>query len=521
MNLKQFKSWKLLYEDDQQCFSKAIYENDETPAFLITIFNPEEVAIATKHMLNDHLHNFLGLIEDDGRIHLALKAISGKSLKKVLHNTQLTYEERVELAYTYLKNIETYDVFPDAIKIQLLDEEQLLISDSGICFRELIDYTLQETYTSFEVFKQLGEILDQILHDATGYHNQFIDNLLRCKHPYQTLTEIKTGFKDVFIYEKPEILEQIDTEYNIILNDLDYGPPVHLSEIMKPIQQPILKKQTADIPHDDLQSELAALLRHEASKNIEPIETINSVMEPIATKEPIQETIDVTVDDTVGDIVGDIVDNTFLEASINAQAEEKNDAADEEANETVMPLDAETVMHAPADIEPLFTYHESANKKDKLPETLPKSTKSRAFDDEDLLDEDMSDLFDLGEPQNLKSFPFKPLLIILIGMVALAVLYFGAQFFLNMNAPIKAQFEVEQLLDNRVAFMNTSEGKKKIEAYSWEIYYGDTLISTFSDENLFPLFDTSGTYTIVLKVMDKDETWQEPYTFVYEFTKTQ
>ena len=205
MNLKQFKSWKLLYEDESQCFSKAVLEIDQIPVFLITIFNPEEIAIATKHMLPDHLHNFLGLIEEEGRIHIALKTATGKSLKKLMRTLDLSYEERVELAYSYLKKIALYDVFPDVIKIQLLDEEQLLISNEGVCFRELIDYTLQSDYTPLDVLRQLGEILDKILYDSDGYHNQFIDNLLRCKHPYLSIKDVKNSFKDIFIFEKPEI----------------------------------------------------------------------------------------------------------------------------------------------------------------------------------------------------------------------------------------------------------------------------------------------------------------------------
>jgi hypothetical protein len=484
MNLKQFKSWKLLYEDEFQCFSKAILEIDEIPVFLITIFNPEEIAIATKHMLPDHLHNFLGLIEDDGRIHIALKTTTGKSLKKLMRTLDLSYEERVELAYSYLKKIELYDVFPDVIKIQLLDEEQLLISNEGVCFRELIDYTLQSDYTPLDVLRQLGEILDKILYDAKAYHNQFIDNLLRCKHPYTSIKDVKNSFKDIFIFEKPEALDKIDIEYNIILNDLDFGPPVQYIEMPKTTTPVSVKKQTIDIPHDDLQTELAALLRQEDPPSLITDEvSLNDVTEEI-----------------VIEAAPPIVQDSY------------------EAPEIEPHSDLDTLFVSDQSIQHTNAF-ETLIKEEKLPESLPKSTKSRAFDDEDLLDEDMSDLFDMEELNHTKSGSFKPILLVAVLLVALVIIYFGAQFISSLSEPIKAQFEVEQLLDNRVAFMNTSEGKKKIDAYAWEIYYGDTLISTFEDENLFPLFDTSGTYTIVLKVMDKSETWLEPYTFVYEFKK--
>lgn len=509
MNLKQFKSWKLLYEDEFQCFSKAIYEIDQVPVFLITVFNPEEIARATKHMLPDHLHNFLGLIEDEGSIHIALKTVSGKSLKKLMRTADLTYEARVELAYTYLKKIEIYDVFPDAIKIQLLDEEQLLISNEGICFRELIDYTLQTSYSPLDVLKQLGFVLDQILHDATDYHNQFIDNLLRCKHPFHTLKDVKNSFKDVFIYEKPEALDKIDIEYNIILNDLDFGPPVQFNEVIKSTPPVKFEKPKTDIPHEDLQSELAALLRQEPPSPVNPIEA--SFVKPND-----EAADDVTVDEVIVEDLVEALNND------NAVVDEVVDEVfDEPIEKVIHDSQNEPIEHTASDVLIPTILHETRKIEDKLPESLPKSTKSRSFDDEDLLDEDMSDLFDLEDLNSVRSISFKPLLILFLGLITLVVLYFGAQFFMNLNEPIKAQFEIEQLHDNRVAFMNTSEGKKKIEAYSWEIYYGDTLISTFEDENLFPLFDTSGTYTIVLKVMDKNETWLEPYTFIYEFNKSQ
>ena len=48
MDLKQFKSWKLLYEDEDLCFSKAVNDIDKTDVFFITFFQPEKMSIATK-----------------------------------------------------------------------------------------------------------------------------------------------------------------------------------------------------------------------------------------------------------------------------------------------------------------------------------------------------------------------------------------------------------------------------------------------------------------------------------------
>ena len=107
------------------------------------------------------------------------------------------------------------------------------------------------------------------------------------------------------------------------------------------------------------------------------------------------------------------------------------------------------------------------------------------------------------------------------GLVAVLVIIIG--FFviksLIPNEPIVAKFEVEPLLEDRVAFMNTSTGGKDIKSYTWEIYYGDLLVQTFTDKDLFPVFETEGDYTIVLKVQDKDGNWSEAYSEDYHFGK--
>ena len=142
MALNQFKSWKLLYEDYDLCFSKAVNKNDASNVFFITFFDPDKMSVATKHLLEDHLHNYISLVEEDGKLHLILKAHEGRAIHKFIKHSKLEYDDRVQIVYEYFKLIEKYDAFPDPIKVQLLDEEQLLISDDGLAFRELIDYEI-------------------------------------------------------------------------------------------------------------------------------------------------------------------------------------------------------------------------------------------------------------------------------------------------------------------------------------------------------------------------------------------
>lgn len=533
MNLNQFKSWKLLYEDNELCFSKAVNYMDQSNVFFITLFSPDKLSIATKHLLEDHLHNYVALIEEDDKLHLILKSQEGRPIKKFISKTPLDYDDRVQIVYEYFKLIEKYDAFPNAIKIQLLDEEQLLISDDGLLFRELIDYTPLQSYTDRDVFKQLGKTIDIILHDAEGYHSQFIDNLRLGNHSFKNLHASKENFKDIFIFEKPDALESINYEYTIIINDLEAGPPIKLadkdleaikaqdhvkifdikdSEIINPIVD-------SHFPHEELQRELAALLSAESLSG--SVENINEIKA--------EDNVD---NDT------EVIDMTEDETSVDDRIEVEDETVDE-TEDDVEPANAPIEIAASKlednSIDTLFTVAENKSipydtksfkaqfkEDDLMPEVLPKSQKQRFVEenDETIHDEDMALIFD--ESNDSKVTPTRRFWILaIVGVLLITALGFWGVKTLFSSEPIIASFEVEALHDNRIAFMNTSTGDKKIENFSWEIYYADTLVQTFTDENLFPVFDTEGSYKIVLKVQDKKGVWSEPYTEVYEFKFTE
>lgn len=479
MNLKQFKSWKLLYEDDDLCFSKAVYDADQTDVFFITFFDPEKIAVATKHLLSTHLHHFLSLIDDDGKLHLILRQQTGKSLKKFLSKTELSYDDCVQVAYEYLKLVEKYDDFPNAIKIQLVDDEQLLVSDDGLSIRELIDYSAQKIYHSRDVFKQLGKTLNLILADAEGFHSQFIDNLLIGNHHYTSLHELKSHFKDVFIYERPEAFEDINVEYNIIINDLEAGPPIK-APIAKPTVEPVI---VPPIAHDDLQKELAELLK-------ESIDDVTPQMPDALDAEE------------ENGLIGAKEDHTEVEAEKSLVEAEKL-------------LDEEVQVDIPSDTKSFKAIFEEEK---ELPESLPKSNKQRIIDEEDYLDDPFDSLFESdGE---LEDAPRRPWLKWALILASVIIVIISGAFIIKAifpGEPVAASFTIEPLHDNRVAFMNTSTGEKRIDNYLWEIYYNDTLVQTFEDENLFPVFDTEGQYKIILKVQDKEGNWSEPFTETYAF----
>lgn len=504
MNLKQFKSWKLLYEDDDLCFSKAVYDTDHTDVFFITFFDPEKIAVATKHLLSTHLHHFLSLIDDDGKLHLILRQQTGKSLKKFLSKTELTYDDCVQVAFEYLKLVEKYDDFPNAIKIQLVDDEQLLVSDEGLSIRELIDYSAQKIYHSRDVFKQLGKTLNLILSDAEGFHSQFIDNLLVGNHHYSTIHELKNHFKDVFIYERPEAFEEINIEYNIIINDLEAGPPIKApivkvdenhSKTASAVEALTVPLTVPPIVHDELQKELAELLK----------ESIDSVAAP-------------TPEDP-----DDIEESPLIEATeeqTEVISEEKTEVTTEEVQVDVLNSDGDDLLVDPieTDVTNTKSFKAIFEEEKELPESLPKSNKQRIIDEDDYLDDPFDTLFE--SESELEEAPRRPWLKWALVLASVIIVIMSGTFIIKAifpGEPVAASFTIEPLHDNRVAFMNTSTGEKRIDSYLWEIYYNDTLVQTFEDENLFPVFDTEGQYKIILKVQDKEGNWSEPFTETYAF----
>ncbi len=546
MTLNDFKSWKLLYEDEQLCFSSAVTIIDQTPVFLITFFMPENISKATKHLIQSHLHNYVGLIEDEGKLHLILHQQSGRELKKFIKKAKIDYDDRIQVVYEILKMIEKYDVFNNAIKIQLVDEDQILITDDGLAFRELIDYTASDLYSDFELFKQLGKTLDYILYDSEGFHSQFIDNLILGHHSYGSFKSLRKDFKDVFIFEKPEALESINAEYHIIINDLEAGPPLPYNHIA-----PTSAKAEIPLPetlaHEDLQSELAHLLKNMGSGDYETSTDSENAPENTPDDVELESSIDVPVQhfdksiqnfeeatETADEQPHDIEESNQSIDDAQAQSIEEPDLKVEEPvlnveDEGEIML-SENIMQEENATKPALDSENESRKTDtqsfkelfkdelSMPETLPKSSKQREFDDEEALEDRLLD--ELFESQNEdldappSRFKVKYILIPIIVLIIIGLIYFGSSL-LFKHEPIEASFEIEPLHDNRVAFMNHSTGGKDIVAYEWEIYYAGSLISTFDDKNLFPVFESDGTYTIQLSVQGKNGEWSVPYTVDY------
>ncbi|MCD4713491.1 MAG: hypothetical protein K8R73_09445 [Clostridiales bacterium] len=464
MKLDQFTKWKLLYEDDTQCFSSATDKETENEVVVITHYQPDSLTRTVRHLLKDHLHNVLDTIEDDNGFHIIFKKLGGSTLKKYLKQNQINYETRVQMVYDWLKSLIIYEQFPDAIKIQLVDVDQIAVVDHQLKSRELIDYSNEDSVELTEVFGQIGMTIEKVLYDSKGYHSEFIDNLLIGTHSIFSFNLLRKQFKDIFIYEKTDALKSVNFEYNIVINDLESEAPVlkTIPKQSKPSAEQIIHEEITDSVPSDIIKEAEISFEDELIMESEPVEPALSVPGV------------------------EIVPNE---------------------------MDVQDVQ----DTEEVPVSHD-----EDIPDVLPSassSRKPREVDDEDELDYEMNNLFTGTENEHEEDLIIKkklPIVPIVIGILLVILIFFGGKMILG-NEPVEAHFIIEPLMESRVAFMNESTGKKNIDEYLWEIYFEDEFVQSFSDENLFPIFETEGKYTITLKAKDKDGEWSEPYSLEYDF----
>lgn len=454
MKLDQFTKWKLLYEDDTQCFSNATDKETENEVVVITHYRPNSLSRTVRHLLNDHLHNILDTIEDENGLHIVLKKLGGFTLKKYMKLNQVPYETRVQMVYDWLKSLIVYEQFPDAIKIQLVDVDQIAVVDNQLKSRELIDFSNEKTVELTEVFGQIGMTIEKVLFDSKGYHSEFIDNLMIGTHSIFSFNLLRKQFKDIFIYEKSDALESVNFEYNIVINDLECEAPVLKS----------IPKQSKPAIKEDIVPET--------------VEALELDDDPVAPTEALPD-MEILVD----------------------EPEPQNDEEEQ------------IVLDSPSDSD----VHD-----EDIPDVLPSassSRKPRAVDDEDELDFEMDTLFTGATHDHdvdLETIKKSPVVPILIGIALIIILFFGGKMIFG-SEPVEAEFSIEPLMQSRVAFMNESTGKKNIDEYLWEIYFEDEFVQSFNDENLFPIFETEGKYTITLKAKDKNGEWSEPYSLEYNF----
>lgn len=541
--LKHYRNWTLLYEDDDQCFSKAEEIETGNDVLVITHFNTNRIKRTVKSLLPELLNHYLDAFEEESGYHIVLKYLKGFSLSTYLSRFTLDYQDRVKLCYEWIKSIVKYDQFPDALKIQLIDYEQLLIKDGVMYAREWIDYGSEETVDYLKMFKQMGETLEMLFPDAPLYQSQFIDTLKIGKHELISLAMFRKTFKDIFLYEKEDVFNKIPFEFDIVLNDRSAGPPIDVPQkpkAPKPKPKPIVPTQTFEPIAEDahleplseekktrsVRDEIPILSEPEDPTDIaltvapQEVETPETVSEENIPAPETPDSEEVALEETVQiETVSDDLSKPEPSAAVEPAQPTESAATtmDSKAEEEVLEDEEEPIESV---LESLTATSEDGT---DGPQPTDRATRY-ALDDEEEIDEyakEMDALFsedDLPPEKNYRIKWKETALIALISLVIISAVVFVGWRVLRNDEPVAASFSIEKnLTDGSIPITNTSTGGKSIDTYLWEVYFDGYLVKTFNDKDLVLNLDSPGAYKIVLKLKDDKGNWSAPseQTFNY------
>ncbi|GAU77185.1 hypothetical protein [Fusibacter sp. 3D3] len=475
MNLSNFRVEKLIQEDSFQRFSTGYLDDESAEINLISIKNPASILTTTRLLIADHLYNVIHVFEDQNELHIVLKQPPGIPLESYLSEPEALYDHRIYLGLSLLKSLNKYDTFSNSIKYQLLQDNQLLIHDGVICFRELIDYTTITHHSFKDVIFRSARLLERLVKPETEIHQQFIDNLLIGNHHYYSISDLLQDYKNLFIYEKSETLTKIAYEYHLVLSQNDQGRSLSKSS-----------ETTYEIPEIQTVSDLNSdITPPKASVDVStPFDVLSAKEDPFAESELLRSELSKLL---------------FAE-------------------EIILTTDTRT-LHPMDDMDATFAEIRRAHKSTSPQESLKQTSKLPVWDDEqtniesDTLLENIFTEDDL-EPRNWK----KLILPIAVALALLLMLFFANKLFFSSNADLKASYKIDVLKDNRVAFVNTSSNLKNMDLCEWTVYYDNQLIETYESENFYPVFDTEGKYDVVLRVMDKEGNWSKAYKEEYVYS---
>jgi hypothetical protein len=493
-----------------------------------------------------------------------LNHIHGTRLDQYLDHQQFSYDRRIYLCYELLKVIYRYDTFSDNIKYQLIALPQWRVVDDVLMLREIIHLGEEGHYAPKHLYAQIGLLMEKILVSQNDVHIQFMDNLILGNVSYPSLEALIRHFKDIFIYEKPEAIEAVPFEYHLTFSVADANEmgnanvtasAADTAEAQTNTDVPVKdnpKAELEDITGDfPVEEALADTVGDPPEKDDPEINqegftydlSAEAVLADTASDPPEKDdpeinqeglTYDLPVEAVLADTAGDPPVEAVLADALGdlpAEDDPKIDPENSSVGDPVMEDVLSSTETGPA-------------KKDRL-------TDADAFTDTEddttaihnLPPSDMPDFCELSPSEDPFDQSAEPLLSespqiphsklkarfqwqtilfpIAITLVFIAVVAFGVKSLLFKPDIFEASYRIETLSDDRVAFINTSACSKPIESCEWSVYYHDQLIQSFITDNLYPIFDTAGEYTISLRIMDADGNWSDAYSEVYPYGQSQ
>lgn len=478
MNLKNFKLEQLIQEDSFQRFSTGYYDSYPDEVNLISIKNPASILTTTRHLIADHLYNVLNVFEDIGELHIALRKPDGIPLSEYLSTTH-SYDQRIYLGFSLLKALCKYDTFSNAIKYQLLSDDQLLVNNEVICFKELVDYTTIAHHSFKDVILRIGTLLTRIVQPELEVHSRFLDSLIYGSHHYYTLSELLKDYKDIFIYEKYESTSV--SSYSAKPKESRISSPSK-SESNQPIETTLIEAiEKTGVKLDELDEELRIALAI-SSSNQKEVEAKPSLPNFASAQNTIEE-------------------SELLKAELSKLLFEETP---QKSNFSRSSIDfSDNTLTAIEDLDSTFAQVKKASSNSFVAKAPIE------YEEDDPNDALIEDLFTDDEDLN---YSRKNYMVPILSISAIAIIIFIVfKIFFASPSEFKASYKIEVLENERVAFINTTPKLKSSEEIEWTVYYENQLIQTYNSENFYPIFDTAGKYTIALRIMDKDGNWSSEY----------
>jgi len=594
MTLNDFTLQKTIAENDIGRISSGIITKTDEAVFLITHFQYTSMRRATRHAMQEHLHHIIDQFQQDDMHYAVIKQHDGLPLTQYLSNEHYDLDSRIYICYELLKVIRKYDVFPDTIKYQLIQLPQWEVVEDVLMLKEAILFDEQTPYTFKDVLKQIASLMELIIQPTLEPHVQFIENLVLGNHHYSQLDVLISDFKAIFIYEKPEAINAIPREFNLIFSE-------HMPSDETFSHQPIAKPQTKPQAKPQVKTQVKQQIESQTEPQTEWRDNTQALYvtnEDVSEKKPIHVSRKRDLNDTIfieeneaflSELFGPEVKPPVIkeadsptETSIG-KAENEVEAielAQDSISENIKALESKLIKtdtdtmrfqsapvpYVPETLPPFCDlaeaedpfYPEMSSEDDFIgpPETITRSDrledeiyahdvppKASEHTDEnplsgkaetlenplnihtqktsvlpindktknDTVYEDTVAVKSIDKERKHYIFP------IIATLAVLVLIILGSKMLFFKPDILEASYQIESLADNRVAFINTSTSSHKIDVSEWTIYYEDHLVQQFVTENLYPVFDTEGDYTIELRIKDRDGNWSAVYRKVFPY----
>lgn len=568
-----YKSYTSAYRGENSEIGTAFSNVSGERVIIITMFRPSYLAISTKNQL-ENLYNFLELEDDKEKTRIMLKDVSGKEFEHFAESTQSDKGIKVQIALEILKKMLRYDEFPNSVKFQLVQDDQIRIHESGVYLREVVNFTNHDPITDQDIIASIGNMLCRLLPDLDGAEATLLEQMKLGNNDFYSIADVYSAFRDVFIYKIPAQLEKR------IYFSLKGGETIDGHAVDEFIRQEEtrrleLAKQREEISReykiDAFEQKIENQTKYSESIDTDGFESKELKLEKDQTKQLPGEVDEFEIIRTIqpktidlNEVTNEITNNLQnIVDEFNKYGKQKiDDESAEEAGDKEAKATETAASDDPAADDAVITNRKNKKKKNrnkrknkKIIETeklesfadealeslseiqdddLQKTTALdevdkdspfhiyRHFETSKLEDGDTSDLDEFYKVMdnlgNKNSRAKKIAGITLIAVFICAIFVIALMYFKALSQPIVPGFTLTSPTVKTIQCTNDSLGKMKISKCLWKVYNDGQLLAESEGNSVSFSFENVGKYEIHMILIDKDGKELEPIVKTYNHT---